>query len=132
MTWLQADGLSFAFDHLGLMHSDADFTPRSKQEKNKKAMSKSPSRPMEGVIRMGTSSTFDRLMVYMCEQKAGASSSSRLQLQLPSTSLGLTPVLGSVSDVRGMFTDRMTGVQELRRGMTKRINRLEERGSTGP
>ena len=55
MTSLQTDQLTFGSDHLGLVHSHKEFTPSSKQEKNKKAMSNSPPRPMPGVITIGTS-----------------------------------------------------------------------------
>ena len=57
MTSLQAGGLSSGIDHLGLMHSATDFTPSLKQEKNMKAMSNSPSRPITDGITMETSST---------------------------------------------------------------------------
>ena len=48
-------------------------------------------------------STFDRLMISMGTQRDGASSSSRLQTQLTSTSLSLTPVFDSANDVSGVF-----------------------------
>ena len=79
---LQAGGLSSGFDHLGLRHRDTDFNPSPKQEKNKKAMSTSPSRPASDGITMGTSSTFDRLLMSTGIQKGGALSSTRLQPQL--------------------------------------------------
>ena len=93
-----------------------------KQEKNMKAMSNSPSRPIKDGITMGMSSTLYRLMMSMGTEKDGASSSTRLQPQLTSSSLGLTPVLGSAGDVRGMFADVMTGLDELWQDMTKRID----------
>ena len=70
---------------------------------------------------MGASSTFDRLMMSMGTHKSGASSSTRLQPQLTSSSLGLTPVLGTASDVSDMVAGVMTRLEELRHGMTKRI-----------
>ena len=48
---------------------------------------------------MGVSSTYDRLMMSMGTQKGGASSSTRLQPQLTSSYLGLTPMLGTASDM---------------------------------
>ena len=127
MTLLKVDELSSAFEHLGLMHSDTDFTPSPKQEKNKKMMLNSPSRPMYAGITMETSSTFDTLMMSTGTQKGGASSSTRLQPQLTSSSLGLTPVLSSASDARGMFADAMTGLDKVQQDMRKRIDREEER-----
>ena len=76
---------------------------------------------MSDGITMGASSTFDRLMMSRGTQKGGASSSTRLQPQLTSSSLGLNPVLGTASDVRGMFANVRTGLEELRQDMTKRI-----------
>ena len=73
------------------------------QEKNKEAMSTSPLKPVSVGIKMGTSSTVDSLMMSMGTQRGGASSGTRLQPQLASSSLGLTPVFDSVGDVRGMF-----------------------------
>ena len=87
------------------MDSDTDFTHSPRQEKNKKAMSNSPSRPMSGGITMGTSSTIDRLMMSMGTHIDCASSNTRLQPQLTSSSLRLTPVLGSAGDARGLFVD---------------------------
>ena len=63
----------------------------------------------------------------MGSQGAGASSSTRLQPQLTSSSLGVMPVLDSDGDVRGMFANVITGFEELRRDMTKRISRVEEK-----
>ena len=115
-------GLSSGFDHPVLMHSDTDFKPSPRMEKSKKAMSNSPSRPMSDAITMETSSLFDRLMRSVGTQKGGASSSTRLQPQLTSSSLGFTPVLGTASDVSGMFANVMTGLEELRQDMTENID----------
>ena len=49
-----------------------------------------------------------------------------MQPQMASSSLGLTPVLGTASDVSGMFSNVMTSLEELRQSMTKRIDRVEE------
>ena len=70
---------------------------------------------------MGASSTFDRLMMSMGTYKSGASTSTRLQPQLTSSSIGLTPVLGTASDVSDMVAGVMTSLKELRHAMTKRI-----------
>ena len=104
MTSLRTDDVSSGPDHRGLMHSNTDFTPSLRQGKNKKAMSNSPSRLMSNEITMGASSTFDRLMTSMRTQNGGVSSSTRLQPQLTSSSLG-----------RGMFANVMTGLDELLR-----------------
>ena len=82
---------------------------------------------------MGTSSTFDRQMISMGTQKGGASSSTRLQPQLTSSSLGLglTPVFGTTSDVSGMFASVMTSLEELQQDMTERIDGVEERAQQG-
>ena len=126
MASLRTDGLSSGYDHLGLVHLDRDFTP-SPRQKNKKAMSNSLSRPVSDGITMGASSTFDRLMMSMGTHKGGASSSTRLQPQLTSSSLGLTPVLGTASEVNDMFAGVMTSIEELRHDITKRIDWVEER-----
>ena len=47
-----------------------DFTPSPRQEKSKKALSDSPTRPMT----MGASSTYNRLMISMGSQKGAATS----------------------------------------------------------
>ena len=47
--------------------------------------------------------------------------------QLTSSSLGLTPVLGTASDLGDMFAGVMTGHEELRRDMTKRLDQVEKR-----
>ena len=73
MTSLRTDGLSSGYDeNPGLMHSDTDFFSNPRQQKNKKAIFNSPSRPMSDGIIMGASSTFDRLMMSMGTQKGGA------------------------------------------------------------
>ena len=58
----------------------------------------------------------------MGTQKRGASSSKRLQPQLTSSSLGPFPVSGAAGDISDMFAGVMTGLEELRRDMTKRID----------
>ena len=63
----------------------------------------------------------------MGTKKGGVSSSTRLQPQLTSSSLGLTPVLWTAGDVSDMFTGVMRGLEKLRQDMTKRIDRVEER-----
>ena len=80
---------------------------------------------------MGASSTFDRLMTSMSKQKGGASSSTRLQPQLTSSSLGLTPPFGAAGDISDMFAGVMNGLDELRRDMTKRIDQVDERAHQG-
>ena len=97
MASLRTDGLSSGYDGPGLVHSDMDFTPLPRQENCKKAMSDSPTRPMSDGRTMGASSTYDRLMIFMGTLKGCASSSTRLQPQLMSSSLGLTPVVGTES-----------------------------------
>ena len=110
MASLRTDGLSSGIDHPGLMHLDTDFTPSPRQEK----MSNSPSRPVSDGMTMGTSATFDRLMMSVGTEEGGASSSTRLHTQLTSSSLGLTPVLRTASDVSGMFANLITSLEELR------------------
>ena len=122
MATLQTDGLSSGFDHPGLMHSDTDFTPSPRQEKSKKAMPNSPSRSMSDGMTMVISSTFDRLMMPVGTQEGGASSSTRLKPQLTSSSLGLTPALGTASDLSGLFANVMTSLEELRLDMTERTD----------
>ena len=125
---LQTEGLSSSYGHPDLAHSDVDFTPCPRNDKSKKALSNSPTRPMSDGITVGVSSTFDRLMMSMGTQKGGASSSTRLQPQLTSSSVGLTPVSGAAGAISDMFAGGvMTGLEELRRDMTKRIDRVEER-----
>ena len=131
MRSLQTDGLFSGYDGLGLMHSDVDFTPSPSQEKNKIALSDKPTRPTSDGITMGALSTYDRLKMSMGTQKGGASSITRLQPQLTSSSLGLTLMLGSASDMIDMFAGVMTGLKELRRKMTKKIYRVEKRAQQG-
>ena len=82
-------------------------------------------------ITMGASSTYDRLMMSMGTEKGSASSSTRLQPQLTSSSLGRFPVLGTPSDLSAMFAGVMTGLEELRYDMRKRMDRVEERAQKG-
>ena len=131
MTSLRTDKLSSGYDAPGLMHSEMDFAPSSRQEKCKKALSDSPSRQNSDGMTMGASSTYDRLMMSMGTKKGGASSSIRLQPQLTSSSLDLTPVLGTASDLSDKFAGVMTGLEELRHNMTKRMDRVEERARKG-
>ena len=131
MASLQFEGLSSSHDHLEITHPIKNFTPCPRNDMSRKALSASQTRPMSDVITMGTSSTFDRLMMSMGKQKGGASSSTRLQPQLTSSSLGLTPTLGSAGDVGDMFAGVMTGLDELRRDMTKRIDQVDERAHQG-
>ena len=98
---------------------------------SRKASSASPTRPISDGITMGASSTFDRLMMSMGKQKGGASSSTRLQPQLTSSSLGLTPPLGAAGDISDMFAGVMAGLDELRRDKTKRIDQVDERAHQG-
>ena len=86
---------------------------------------------MSDGIKMGASSTFDRLMTSMSKQKGGASSSTRLQQLLTSSSLGLTPPFGATGDISDMFAGVMNGLDELRRDMTKRIDQVDERAHQG-
>ena len=58
----------------------------------------------------------------MGTQKGDASSSIRLQPQLTSPSPGLTPVSGAAGDISDIIAGVMTGLEELRRDMTKRID----------
>ena len=79
------------FAHLGPIHSDMDFTSSPRQEMKKKAMS---TWPLSDGLTMGASSTSDRLMMSMDTQRGGASSSTRLQPRLASSSLDLIVGLG--------------------------------------
>ena len=108
------------------LHSGRDCTPSPRQEKSMKAMSNSPSRLMSNGLTMGTSSTFDRLMMSVGTHEGGASSSARLQPRMTSSSLGLTPVLGKANDVSGMFAKVMTSLEELRQDTMKMISRWKE------
>ena len=60
MTSLRFEGLTSSYDIPRLVHSDVDFTPSPRHEKNKKALSNPPFRPMSDGITVGASSTFDR------------------------------------------------------------------------
>ena len=131
MASLQTEGLSSSFDHPEIAHSDVDFTPCPRNDKSKKALSKSPTRPMFDGITVGVSSTFDRLMMSMCTQKGGASSSTRLKPQLTSSSLGITTVSGAAGNISDMSAGVMTGLEELRRDITKRIDRVQEKAHQG-
>ena len=70
-------------------------------------------------------------MTSMSQQKGGASSSTRLQTQLTSSFLGLTPSFGATGDISDMFAGVMNGLDELRRDMTKRIDQVDERAHKG-
>ena len=70
-------------------------------------------------------------MMSMGTRKGGASSSTRLEPQLTSSSLGLTPVLGKAGDVRDMFAGVITGLKELRWDMVMRTDRVEEKAQQG-
>ena len=94
-------------------------------------MANSPTRLMSDGITVGVASTFDRLMMSMGKQKGGASSSTRLHPQMTSSSWGLTPVSGAAGNILDMFAGVMIGLEELRRDMTKRIDRVEERTHLG-
>ena len=131
MTSLRTEGLSFSYDHPEITHLDVVFTPCPRNDMSRKALFTSPTRPTSDGITVGASSTFDRLMMSMGKQKGGASSSTRLQPQLTSSSLGLTPALGAAGDISDMFAGVMTGLEELRRDVTKRIDRVEERAHQG-
>ena len=131
MASLQAEGLSSSYDHPEITHPDVNFTPCPRNDFSRKASSASPTRPMSDGITMGASSTFDRLMMSMGKQKGGASSSTRLQPQLTSSSLGLTPPLGATGDISDMLAGVMNGLDELRRNMTKRIDQLDGRAHQG-
>ena len=122
MALLRTEGLSSSYDYPEITHPDVNFTPCPRIDMSRKASSTSPTRPMSDGIMMGASSTFDRLMTSMSKQKGGASSSTRLQPQLTSSSLGLTPSFGATV---------MNGLDELRRDMTKRINQVDERAHQG-
>ena len=131
MALLQSEGLSSSYDHPEITHPDVNFTPCPRNDISRKALSTSPTRTMSDGITLGVSSTFDRLMASMGKQKGGASSSTRLQPQLTSSSLGLTPPLGAAGDISDMFAGVMTGLDELRRDMTKIIDQVDERAHQG-
>ena len=131
MASLQAEGVSSSYDHPEITNPDVNFTPCPRSDMSRKASSASPTRPMSDGITIGASSMFDRLMMSMGKQKGGASSSTRLQPQLTSSSLGLTPTSGAAGEISEMFAGVMTGLEELRRDMTKRMDRVEERAHQG-
>ena len=131
MASLRTGGLSSSYDYPEITHPDVNFTPCPRNDMSRKASSASPTRPMSDGITMGASSTFDRLMTSMSKQKGGASSSTRLQPHLTSSSLGLTPSFGATGDISDMFTGVMNGLDELRRDMTKRIDQVDERAHQG-
>ena len=131
MASLRTEGLSSSYDYPEITHPDVNFTPCPRNDMSRKASSASPTRPMSDGIAMGASSTFDRLMTSMSKQKGGASSSTRLQPQLTSSSLRLTPSFGATGDISDMFAGVMNGLDELRRDMTKRIDQVDERGHQG-
>ena len=99
MASLQTEGLSSSYDHPGIAHPDVDFTPCPRNDMSRQTLSTSPTRPMSDGIFVGVTSPFDRLMMSMGKQKGGASSSTRLQPQLTSSSLGLTPASGAAVDI---------------------------------
>ena len=131
MASLQTEGLSSSKDHLEIAHPDVDFTPYPRGDKSRKALSNSPTSPISDWITVGVSSTFDRLMMSMETHEGGASSSTRLQPQLTSSSLGLTQVTEAAGEISDLFAVVRTGLEELRRDMTKRIDRVEERAHQG-
>ena len=109
MASLQTEGLSSSYDHLEITHPDVDFTPCPRNDMSRKSLSTSPTRTMSD----------------------GITSNTRLQPQLTSSSRGLTPASGAAGDISDMFAGVMTDLEELRRGMTKRINRVEETAHQG-
>ena len=131
MASLPTVGLTSSDEYPEIIHPDVNFTPCPRNDMSRKASSTSPTRPMSDGITMGASSTFDRLMTSMSKQKGGASSSTRLQPQLTSSSLGLTPSFGATGDISDMFAGVMNGLDELRRDMTKRIHQVDERAHKG-
>ena len=92
MASLRTEDLSSSYDHPKITHPDVNFTPCPRTDMSRKASSVSPTRPMSDGITMGASSTFDRLMMSMGKQKGGASSSTRLQLDLIFS--GANPAIG--------------------------------------
>ena len=67
----------------------------------------------------------------MGTQKGGELSITMLQAQLTSSFLGLTPVKDWAGDLADMLANVMTGLEELRRDMTKIIDRVEEKAEQG-
>ena len=92
MASLRTEDLSSSYDHPKITHPDVNFTLCPRTDMSRKASSVSPTRPMSDGITMGASSTFDRLMMSMGKQKGGASSSTRLQLDLIFS--GANPAIG--------------------------------------
>ena len=78
---------------------------------SKKELSNSTIRPIADGITVEASSMFDRWMMSMGTQKGGASSIIRLQPQLTSSSLGLTPVYVAAGDISDMFAGVMNKVK---------------------
>ena len=131
MASLRTEGLSSGYDHPEITHPDVNFTPCPRNDISRRASTASPTRPMSDGITMGASSTFERLMTSMSKQKGCVSSSTMLQPQLTSSSLGLTPPLGATGDISDMFAGVMYGLDELRRDMTKRIDQVDKRAHMG-
>ena len=131
MASIQTEDLSSSYNHPEITHPDVNFTPCPRNNLSRKTLSASPTRPMSDRITMGASSTFDRLKMSMGNRKGGASSSTRLQPQLTSSSLGLTPTLGAAGDISDRFAPVMTGLDKLRRDLTKRIDQVDERAHQG-
>ena len=131
MASIQTEDLSSSYNHPEITHPDVNFTPCPRNNMSRKTFSASPTRPMSDRITMGASSTFDRLKMSMGNRKGGASSSTRLQPQLTSSSLGLTPTLGAAGDISDRFAPVMTGLDKLRRDLTKRIDQVDERAHQG-
>ena len=134
MASLRTGGLSSSYDHPEITHPDVDCTPCPRNDMSRKALSTSPTRLMSDGITVGAPSTFDRLMMSMGKQRGVASSSTRLQPQLTSSSLGLTPALGAAGDISDMFAGVMTGLEELRRDMTIYLmtENISSRGESSP
>ena len=126
MVSLQTEGLSSSYDH-----PDVNFTPCPRNDISRNALSTSPTRPMSDGIILEVLSTFDILMTSMGKQKGGASSSTRLQPQLTSSSLRLAPPLGAAGNISDKFAGVMNGLDDLRRDMTKRIDQADERAHRG-
>ena len=131
MAALQTVGLPFGYDHPETTHPNVNFTPCPRNDTSRKTLSTSLNRPLPDGMTLGVSSTFDRLKTSMGKQKGGASSSPRLQPQLTSYSLGLTPTSGVAGDISEMVAGVRTGLEELRREMTKRMDLVEERAHQG-
>ena len=121
MTSLRTDGLDCPLEmtvRRWCIRIWASYISRDRRRARKR-FSDSPTRPVSDGITMWASSTYNRLMMSMGTQKGGASSSTRLQPQLSSSSLGLTPVLGAANDLSEMCASVMTGLEELRHDMTR-------------